>query len=799
MTTTAAAQMTLRSVHTTNFPPVLRELGISLVVSTYQSGQLVLVRADGDTLNTHFREFQKPMGVAVSTGRLAVGTGHQLLEMCNVPAVSSKLEPPDKHDACYLPRWGHVTGDIDIHELAYVGDELWFVNTRFSCLCTLDPAYSFVPRWRPPFVSAYDLTDRCHLNGLAVRDGPVRYITALGETDTPGGWRANKASGGILMDIASNTIVCRGLSMPHSPRWYAGQLWVLESGKGTLSRVDPETGATTTVAELPGFTRGLDFYGRFAFIGLSQVREAAVFAGLPVTERVQERNCGVWIVNIDSGAVLGFLRFEEAVQEIFAVAVLPGIRYPELITADEKLIGQSYVLPDAALAEVAQPDPEGEPNDLAALLARGDAAYEQRDLDRAAEYYARCLEADPEYVTARYNLGVVEVERERWPQARETLERVVVLDPGHPEAHNNLGIVAQRTLHTDAAIDYYRKAIDRRFDFPDAHFNLGMALLQRGQFTAGFEESEWRWRTRAFTPFDCPLPRWDGGDISDRTILVHTEQGMGDAMQFIRYMPLLAARCRRTIVVCPSDVVPVFETVAGIDELRGVGPQALDSFDVYAPLLSLPHLFGTVLETVPAQVPYISRPEGRDAAHWRIGNEDDGAPVFTAEHAQLRVGFAWAGSPTHKDDRNRSCRLQDFFDLLRIPEVSFYSLQKQASETERAQLAALGACDLSPYLKDFGDMAAALAELDLVVSVDTSVVHLAGAMAKPVWTLLSYCPDWRWMLEREDTPWYPTMRLYRQAEAKAWPDVLDRIQSDLEARAHGTAPAPIPASPARFF
>jgi len=397
-----------------NFPVVLRELGISLAVSTYQSGQLVLVRTDNDTLNTHFREFSKPMGVAADAGRLAVGTTYQLLELRNIPAVSSKLDPPNKHDACYLPRWSHVTGDIDIHEMAYAGDELWFVNTRFSCLCTIDAEHSFVPRWRPPFVSEYDLTDRCHLNRLGLRDGQPRYVTALGETDTAAGWRANKTNGGILMDIDTSSIVVRGLSMPHSPRWYDGKLWVLGSGNGTLSPVDPDSGALETVAELPGFTRGLAFYGRLAFVGLSQVRETAVFAGIPITDRVQERNCGVWVVNIDSGDTLGFLRFEESVQEIFAVAVLPGIRYPELVIDDQTLLGTSYVLPDAALAELAERvEPSAsELEHVDTVLERGNAAYERRDLEQATQFYSQCLELEPSHIPARYNLGVVHVESE---------------------------------------------------------------------------------------------------------------------------------------------------------------------------------------------------------------------------------------------------------------------------------------------------------------------------------------------------------------------------------------------------
>ncbi len=342
----------LRSVHTTNFPAILSQLGISLVVSTYQAGKLIAVRADGEALNTHFRVFKKPMGLAADRTRLAIGTGCHIWELRNVPAVAQKLEPKGKHDACYLPRNIHVTGDIDIHEMAWGRDGLWFVNTRFSCLCTLDSDHSFVPRWRPAFVTALAPEDRCHLNGLGMVNNQPKYATALGETDSAGGWRENKANGGVLIDVEVNEILLRGLSMPHSPRWYNNCLWVLESGQGSLAKVDMASGKLETVAQLPGFTRGLDFWGPLAFVGLSQVRETAVFSGIPLTERLEERTCGVWAVHIETGQVVAFLKFEDAVQEIFAVQVLPGIRFPEMLDRDEEYLATAYVLPDQALADV---------------------------------------------------------------------------------------------------------------------------------------------------------------------------------------------------------------------------------------------------------------------------------------------------------------------------------------------------------------------------------------------------------------------------------------------------------------
>lgn len=341
----------LRSRHTATFPELLDSLGISLLVTTYQAGKLVVLRSDAGTLNTHFRSFAQPMGLAVAGDRLAVGTSLEIWEYHNIPAVLRRLEPAGKYDACYLPRRSHTTGNVQIHEMAWSGDdlgggELWFVNTRFSCLATLDAVHSFVPRWRPPFITELAAEDRCHLNGFCLIQCRPAFATALGETDAPHGWRANKRDGGILIEIETGEILVRGLSMPHSPRWHDGRLWVLESGAGGFGFIDPATYRYERIAELPGFTRGLDFVANLAFIGLSQVRESAVFSGIPIAERpLAERQCGVWVVDITTGATVALVTFEDALQEIFAVQALPGRRFPELLNDDFGIIADTFVLP----------------------------------------------------------------------------------------------------------------------------------------------------------------------------------------------------------------------------------------------------------------------------------------------------------------------------------------------------------------------------------------------------------------------------------------------------------------------
>lgn len=340
----------MRSKHTEDFPQLLEQLGISLAVTTYQAGKLVFLRADAGVLNTHFRSFAQPMGLAFAGDRLAIGTSLEVWEYHNIPAALPRLKPAGKHDACYLPRRSHTTGNVQIHEMAWSGDglgvELWFVNTRFSCLATLDGVHSFVPRWHPPFITDLAAEDRCHLNGFCLIQGRPAFATALGETDAPHGWRSNKRDGGILIEVETGEIIVRGLSMPHSPRWHDGRLWVLESGTGGFGFIDPATYRYQRVAELPGFTRGLDFVGNLAFIGLSQVRESAVFCGIPIAERpLTERQCGVWVVDIRTGLTVAFVAFEDALQEIFAVQALPKCRFPELLNDDFGFIADTFVLP----------------------------------------------------------------------------------------------------------------------------------------------------------------------------------------------------------------------------------------------------------------------------------------------------------------------------------------------------------------------------------------------------------------------------------------------------------------------
>lgn len=353
----------LASQFTYSVPQLLADAGCSVLISTYQAGRLVILRADARSgeLNSHFRAFGKPMGVASERGRIALGTAAEIWEFHDIPGMRQGLSKENEPvcDAAYLPRCVHFTGDIQVHEMAWVPDaagapsRLWFINTRFSCLATRSGIFSFEPRWKPKFISALAPEDRCHLNGMCLRDGLVRYATALGRTDSAGGWRQNKRSGGILMDIPSGEIIATDFSMPHSPRWHQGKLWILDSGNGGIGIVDPASGKYQEITRLPGFTRGLDFLGPYALVGLSQVRESATFSGIAIAElKPEDRACGMWVVDLRSGTVAGSVRFTGDVQEIFAVQVVPGTRWPDVINSDPALIASAFELSPDALQQV---------------------------------------------------------------------------------------------------------------------------------------------------------------------------------------------------------------------------------------------------------------------------------------------------------------------------------------------------------------------------------------------------------------------------------------------------------------
>lgn len=346
-----------------------------------------------------------------------------------------------------------------------------------------------------------------------------------------------------------------------------------------------------------------------------------------------------------------------------------------------------------------------------------------------------------------------------------------------------LGMVHVERAEFDQAIGCFLRALARNPDFPAAHLELGHILLLRGEFAAGWREYEWRFRleaTRNLLP-KFPAPAWNGMRLPAGRILLIGDQGYGDTIQFARFMPAVAERCAEILGGCSPELLPVIAPIAGPARCY-TRWEELPPFDAFAPLSSLPYLLGIDLASIPAPIPYL-KPDSSSVERWamRLGSSNQAA---------LRVGIAWAGRPTHPNDRLRSVRWWDFEPLAQIQGVSLYSLQKNISAldqpaVDQPNFGIGGVTDLAAELTDFGAAAAAIANLDLVITVDTALAHLAGALGKPVWILLPLVPDWRWMLDREDSPWYPTARLFRQKIRGAWAPVITEVAAELRAVAEG--------------
>lgn len=318
----------------------------SLVVSTYQAGKLLMIGWDGRQLTLLMRQYDKPMGFDVSGKKLALATRNQITIHANDAVLAHNYKQTGKYDALYLPRVSWHTGDLNVHDIAFTNDGLWIVNTRFSCLAKLSDEVTFLPQWQPTFISELAPEDRCHLNGMALVKGKPRYVSCLGETDTPGGWRENKANGGVVIDMKNNEVVLRDLAMPHSPRYYRKHLYVLNSGAGELLRVNPENGVREVVCQLQGYLRGISFVDNTAIVGLCKIRESNIFGGMPVQQRYDKLLCGVAVVNIKTGKQEGLFEFTASCEEIFDARFLAGVQRPNILNTDRPEALEAFNAPD---------------------------------------------------------------------------------------------------------------------------------------------------------------------------------------------------------------------------------------------------------------------------------------------------------------------------------------------------------------------------------------------------------------------------------------------------------------------
>lgn len=453
-----------------------------------------------------------------------------------------------------------------------------------------------------------------------------------------------------------------------------------------------------------------------------------------------------------------------------------------------------------------------DPECVQAHFALGRLHEGQERFTEAEASYRRVVQLDDGYAMGYTNLGCMLHFQGRLEAAAECYRKALALDPGQPEALRNYALVAgtpqqlreamlgferhvanhprdARALHQlahlylhlgrhDDALDHYERALALSPDEPDFHFARGQLLLQLGRYEEGWREYEWRWRMEYL---NAPMrrfaqPRWDGRPLQG-TLLVHGESGFGDVFQLIRYVPLAARRCARVVVECPAALHGLISRVEGVAQMVPEGGP-FPAFDAHIPPIAMPPLFGAALADVPWSGPYIHADAGR-VEQWA-------ARVAAAAPRPRKVGLVWTGNPANLGNRERSLTLQQLAPLAELPDISFFSLQKGAGDLARPGAVPEGMhfVDLTAGLADFSETAALIANLDLVISIDTSVAHLAGAMGRPVWVLLPFAADWRYHVDRSDNPWYPSMRLFRQQKEADWSAPLQELKQALASLAN---------------
>ena len=454
------------------------------------------------------------------------------------------------------------------------------------------------------------------------------------------------------------------------------------------------------------------------------------------------------------------------------------------------------------------------PDYVEALNGLGNILFDQGKAQEAIGYFQRALAARPDYVMAHNNMGLAFASLGAWDDADKAYRQAIAIKPDYPEAHNNLGVAYALRGRVGESIECYQKALALRPAYSEAQNNLGNALkecgrmeeaiaqyekalrkkdsadylhnlalahLATGRFDLGWQEYESRWETPALAPSrrNFVQPQWRGESAEGRRILVHAEQGFGDTLQFCRYASLLKARGMTVILEVPAALEKLMGSLDGVDQVIATG-QDFPDFDIHCPMMSLPLACGTTLDTIPAKVPYLTTDEGAVAA-WRARLPDAKGAV--------RIGLVWEGNArTQTEDlaaanRRRSMAPELLAPLINLPYAQFYSLQKFGTPAP----AAFGLIDVMAECDDFAATAALISNLDLIISVDTAVVHLAGAMGKPVWVLNRFSGCWRWLRDREDSPWYPSLRLFPQSAADDWAGVVGRVREALAEQRRGLA------------
>ena len=404
----------------------------------------------------------------------------------------------------------------------------------------------------------------------------------------------------------------------------------------------------------------------------------------------------------------------------------------------------------------------------------GNAFRDQGKLDEAVVCYCRALELRPDYAEAHNNLGVAFMDQRKLDEAVACCRRALELKPDYAAAHNNLGLAFKGQGKLEEAVACFRQAVDLKPDYAEAHLNRSLLWLLSGTFAQAWPEYAWRWQTKGIdTRRRFAQPLWGGESLAGKTVLLHAEQGLGDTIQFIRYASVVKQQGGTVFVECPKPLLGLLEGCAGVDQLIGQGHD-LPAFDVHAPLLSVPGILKTSLETIPAKVPYLF-PKPVLLEQWR-------KRLILVDG--FKIGIAWQGNPKYRDDRWRSIPLRCFAPLAQIPGVRLIGLQTGVGTEQLAEVRDLFAVtelagEVDQQSGPFMDTAAVMKNLELVITSDTALAHLAGALGVPVWVALPFAPDWRWLLARSDSPWYPTMRLFRQPSAGDWEGIFGEMHRAL--------------------
>ncbi|MHA7840270.1 MAG: tetratricopeptide repeat protein [Gammaproteobacteria bacterium] len=406
------------------------------------------------------------------------------------------------------------------------------------------------------------------------------------------------------------------------------------------------------------------------------------------------------------------------------------------------------------------------PQHTDALCNLGVLAKIRGEFTEAITLYQQALTINPQLYTVYANLGNALQEIDAYDEAIQCYNKALAINPAFVEAYNSRGYAYQSINQIDRAMADYHSAMTKKENYIDAHWNYALALLITEQYEEGWKEYEYRWQKLATLTTSDTKKRWQGESLRDKTLLIQVEQGYGDTIQFIRYVPLIKKNGGRIILVCREPLVQLLQQIKGIDDIIVKG-HVLPAYDYHLPLLSLPLIFNTTAVTIPAAIPYIKADSHKVKQY---------AAFMDVPKQVKRIGIAWEGSPTHKNNRRRSLPIHLFEPLFTIKNTQFYSLQKGDAATILEQRTDLPIVNLGNLITDFNDSAAFIAQLDLIIAVDTALVHLAGAMGKPVWTLVTFAPDFRWLLEREDSPWYPTMRLFRQPQLGDWDSAFKQVK-----------------------